>query len=365
MTVVGRVAGLWRYPVKSMAAEKLDGVEVSWHGLAGDRRWAFIRDGQVRSGFPWLTIRERPELARYRPRFAEPDRPNASLTLVRTPSGGELDVADPALAAELGPGVHVIKQDRGVFDTMPLSLLTTQTLAGLGRLVGTDLAAARFRPNLLVEASEGDFPEDAWVGRVLRIGGLRMRVDQRDKRCVMVTIDPVTLRRDPAILRAIARERDARLGVYGSTVEPGTVAVGDPVELDPEPARRLAVRNQARTEGESPRISNRGKTTCPWPPTTPAPTRQGPSQAMRWIYRLMRDLSFRPPVRAAIVSGGSQTRAEKAETSEGDLPVALLGVVDQTMQPTQVALWPRPSGNRPGMPARNDPGTVTGDPQRA
>jgi uncharacterized protein len=232
MTVVGRVAGLWRYPVKSMAAEELDGVEVSWHGLAGDRRWAFIRDGQVRSGFPWLTMRQRPELAHYRPRVAEPDRPDASPTLVRTPAGGELDVADPLLAAELGPGVRVIRQHRGVFDTMPLSLLTTQTLAGLGRLVGSGLAAARFRPNLLVEALEGGFPEDAWVGRVLRIGGLRMRVDQRDRRCVMVTIDPVTLRRDPAILGAIARERDARLGVYGSTVEPGRVAVGDPVELE-------------------------------------------------------------------------------------------------------------------------------------
>ena len=87
MTVVGRVVALWRYPVKSMAAERLDEVEVSWHGLAGDRRWAFIRDGHVRSGFPWLTIRERPDMARYQPRFAEPDRPNGSLTLVRTPSG--------------------------------------------------------------------------------------------------------------------------------------------------------------------------------------------------------------------------------------------------------------------------------------
>jgi uncharacterized protein len=142
-------------------------------------------------------------------------------------------VADPALAAELGQGVRVIKQDRGVFDTMPLSLLTTQTLAGLGRLVGTDLAAVRFRPNLLVEACGGEFPEDAWVGRVLRIGGLRMRVDARDKRCVVVTTDPVTLDRNPAILSAIALERDARLGVYGSTVEPGRVAVGDPVELEP------------------------------------------------------------------------------------------------------------------------------------
>ena len=158
---------------------------------------------------------------------------------MRTPCGGELDVADPALTAELGPGVRVIKQNRGVFDTFPLSLLTVQSLAGLdqladrGRLAGTGLAAGRFRPNLLVDAPGREFPEDTWVGRVLRIGGLRMRVDQRDQRCVMVTINPVTLVRDPAVLRAIARERDARFGVYGSTVEPGWVAVGNAVELEP------------------------------------------------------------------------------------------------------------------------------------
>jgi uncharacterized protein len=57
-----------------MAGEELDGVEVSWHGLAGDRRWAFIRGGQVRTCFPLLTIRDLPELAHFRPRFAEPDR---------------------------------------------------------------------------------------------------------------------------------------------------------------------------------------------------------------------------------------------------------------------------------------------------
>lgn len=233
MTVVGRVVALRRYPVKSMAAEELDEVEVSWHGLAGDRRWAFIRDGQVHSGFPWLTIRQRPELAHYRPRLTEPERPNASAVLVRTPSGGELSVADPALAAEPGSCVRVIKQDRGVFDTFPLSLLTTQTVAGLGRLTGVELTACRFRPNLLVDAAGSDFPEDGWVGRVLRIGGLRMRVDARDMRCVVITIDPVTLRRDPAILRAVARERDARLGVYGTIVAPGRVALGDPVELEP------------------------------------------------------------------------------------------------------------------------------------
>jgi hypothetical protein len=71
-------------------------------------------------------------MCHYRPRFAEPDRPDASVTLVRTPAGAELDVADPALAAELGPGVHVIKLRRGAFDTMPLSLLSRQTLGKPG-----------------------------------------------------------------------------------------------------------------------------------------------------------------------------------------------------------------------------------------
>jgi uncharacterized protein YcbX len=230
---VGRVVGLWRYPVKSMAAEALEEVDVSWNGLAGDRRWAFIRDGMARSGFPWLTIRERPDMGLYRPWLTDPDRPDASPTLVRTPSGRDVDVTDPALAAELGHGVRVMKQDRGIFDTMPLSLVTTRTLDGLGAMVGSGLDVLRFRPNLLVQAAGGEpFPEDAWVGAVLRVGGMRMRVDKRDKRCVVVNVDPVTARRDPALLRTIARERQACLGVYGTTVQPGRVAIGDAVTIE-------------------------------------------------------------------------------------------------------------------------------------
>ena len=230
---VGRVVGLWRYPVKSMAAEALEEVEVSWHGLAGDRRWAFVRGGIPRSGFPWMTIRERSEMGRYRPSFLDPARPDNSRTVVRTPGGAELEVVDPALAAALGDGVRVIKQDRGVFDAMPLSLLSTQTLAALGELAGLELDAQRFRPNLLIEAADrAPFQEEAWVDAVLRIGGMRMRIDQRDERCVIVNVDPVTTERDPAVLRTLARERDACAGVYGSMVEPGRVAIGDPVSLE-------------------------------------------------------------------------------------------------------------------------------------
>jgi uncharacterized protein YcbX len=230
---VGRVAALWRYPVKSMGAEPLDEVAVSWHGLAGDRRWAFIRPGREGSGFPWLTLRQRPELVRYRPSFVDPDRPDASRTMVGTPSGGAVDVVDPALAAELGDGVRVIKQNRGVFDTAPLSIVTTGTVAALGALVGADLAATRFRPNLLIEAA-GDvaFAEDDWVGRVLTIGTARARLDRPNRRCAVVNVDPETARRNPAVLRAIAGERKLCLGAYGSIVQPGRIAVGDPVLID-------------------------------------------------------------------------------------------------------------------------------------
>lgn len=232
--LVGRVVGLWRYPVKSMAAEALSEIDVSWHGLAGDRRWAFVRNGVAQSGFPWFTLRNRGDLNHYHPSFIEPHRPDKSPTVVRTPAGVVFDVTDPALAAELDPDpVRVIRQDRGVFDTFPLSLVTTRTIERLGEMVGTSLDVRRFRPNILVETTTDEpFAEDAWVGSVLRIGGMQMRIDKLDGRCVVITIDPVTTERNPAILRTVARDRQGCLGVYGTTVEPGRVAIHDPVTID-------------------------------------------------------------------------------------------------------------------------------------
>jgi uncharacterized protein YcbX len=236
--LVGRVAAVLRYPVKSMAAEPVENVDVSWHGLAGDRRWAFVRPGLQGNGFPWLTLRQRSDLNDYRPRWTEPERADASNVIVHTPAGARLEVTAPALAAELGDGVRVMKLNRGAFDTMPLSLMTTRTVESLGALLGTDLNVLRFRPNLVIEAfGPAAFPEDEWVGRVLTIGTTWMRIDARDKRCVVVNVDPVTGRRDPAVLRALAAHRETCLGVYGSTVRPGQVAVGDAVLLRPSTAR--------------------------------------------------------------------------------------------------------------------------------
>ena len=230
----GRVIGLWRYPVKSMAGESLTEVDVGWHGLVGDRRWAFARDEVPQSGFPWLTIRQRPEMSRYTPSFVDPDRPDKSRTVVTTPAGVEHEVTSAALARELYPdGVRTIRQDRGIFDTFPLSLISTQTIERLSARVEMPLAVERFRPNILIDSTdETPFPEDALVGRVLRIGTLLMRVDKRDGRCIVITIDPTTGVRTPEILRTVARDRDGCLGIYGTTVQPGRVAINDAVLLE-------------------------------------------------------------------------------------------------------------------------------------
>lgn len=230
---IGRVAAIWRYPVKSMAGEQLEAVEVSWHGLVGDRRWAFIRPDRQHSGFPWLTIRENPRLWHYRPVFADARRADASRTDVIAPSGDHLEVVDPRLAAELGTGVRALRQDRGIFDDMPLSLLTNQSVASVRTLTGQEIDARRFRPNIVIDDTDGEvaYPEDAWVGSTLQIGTLGLRVDQRDPRCAIINVDPDTAEHDRATLRAVARERDNRLGVYGSITQPGRIAVGDDVFL--------------------------------------------------------------------------------------------------------------------------------------
>ena len=58
------------------------------------------------------------------------------------------------------------------------------------------------------------------------------RVDQRDGRCVVITVDPDTGERSPEILRTVEDQRQGCLGVYGSTVTPGTVSLNDSVCLE-------------------------------------------------------------------------------------------------------------------------------------
>ncbi len=237
MTQLATVRAVYRYPVKAMGGEALASAGVDWYGVAGDRRYGFMQEADA-SAFPWLTIRQVPALTRYAARCgsdAERDTPT-----VTTPDGRELAVTDAALARELaaahGGSVRLLRTFRGVFDCFPLSLLSVQTVAGLSALAERELAPLRFRPTLLLDADgDGDFPEDAWVGRTLQLGegddAPRMRVDVRDRRCMVINVDHRSGERDPAVLRAAARHRDACVGVYGSVERPGVVRTGAPVVL--------------------------------------------------------------------------------------------------------------------------------------
>lgn len=227
---VGIVKALYRYPVKSMMGESVSEANLYWHGLDGDRRYAFVR-GDVQSSFPWLSGRQIPEMLLYQPRFIDPDDVVNSAVEVTAPNGRSLPVTSPELLAELadlyGAEVNMINIGRGVFDSMPVSVMSTATADAL------NADFRRFRQNIVIETSSGEpFVEENWCGQTLTFGDkTRVQLNRRIPRCVMVNVDPETAVKDPTILKNIAQNRENCVGVHASTEEPGHIAVGDAVWL--------------------------------------------------------------------------------------------------------------------------------------
>lgn len=236
---VGRVLELHRYPVKSMAGERLEEVHLGWHGLAGDRRYAFLRLDS-RSGLPWLSARDFPGLLCYKAYYPDDEDLSRGRPIVITPDGETFPVWDypllGKLAADAGHPLQPVQLWRGAYDAMDVSLLTTGSLRTMSSVVGRDLEASRFRPNILIEATATrDFPEEKWVGRQLGFGerpdDTRVLIARKDERCAIVNFDPVTAASDPRILRGIVRTRRNLLGVYALVQRPGLVRYGDSVWL--------------------------------------------------------------------------------------------------------------------------------------
>lgn len=208
-----RVAELWRYPVKGLRGERLDRVTVAAGGIPGDRSLRVVdergivtgrrkqrmiglpatlgRDGEVLvNGHPWRS----PEAA-----AAVREVAGAGATLSPAPGGHEHDAA-------------------------PILLLSDGSVAQLG------YDRRRFRPNIYIEGFTGP-AELGWIGGRVRIGELVLAVDKPDERCVITTIDPDTIEVDLDVLKRVRAELDGNMGAYCSVVEPGTVAVGDAVEV--------------------------------------------------------------------------------------------------------------------------------------
>jgi uncharacterized protein YcbX len=231
---IGHVEAIFRYPVKSMAGERLEVANLGWQGLAGDRRLAFRRIDD-RSGFPWLTAGKLPELVLFAPQCLE-DGAHADLpTHIRTPEGNEMPVFGEDLAAEVGrrygAPVQMMQLKHGIFDEASISVIASETVCEIGRLAHRNLDVRRFRPNIVVRLLRPvPFQEDEWIGGVLSFGeeddAPAITVTMRDVRCSMVNLDPDSGKCAPEVMKAVVRANQNNAGIYGAVTRIGRLAIG-------------------------------------------------------------------------------------------------------------------------------------------
>jgi uncharacterized protein len=259
MNIIGKVESLWRYPVKSMRGEELEEAFAGYPGIYGDRVFAF-KSSASPAGFPYFTAREQRRLLQYRPRFRYPDKAARPVNLteaeskgagplpadiselmvnIETPDSKTLAIDDPALIDMLRSEIDqkhqltLMRSHRAMTDCRPVSIFSLQSVRQLSEETGTTVDKRRFRANVYVDlASDKAFAENELVGRSLRIGPkVVVTVLERDARCVMITLDPDTSDRTPAILKKVAQAHEGMAGVYGAVIVEGMLHKGDSVEV--------------------------------------------------------------------------------------------------------------------------------------
>jgi len=205
---------LWRYPVKSMAGERVTQIQVGELGFADDRK-VLVRAGNGHV----LTSRTHHQLLGLKGTLGADGQPQISghvwdspeaLALVRKAVG-----ADAELFYYDGP-------ER--FDVLPLLVATDGAISYMG------FDSRRLRPNIIVGGVEG-LQERQWPGHRLRIGEAVIRAAQLRGRCVMTTYDPDTLKQDRGVLRSIARKLGGVMALDSAVVSGGLIREGDLVTL--------------------------------------------------------------------------------------------------------------------------------------
>jgi uncharacterized protein YcbX len=272
----GRVAELWRYPVKSMLGERRSQMPITQRGALGDRAWALreIATGRIASAkrFPRL-------LALHAWYEVDPTFAAAGRILIGLPDGGTICPDDSQASAIISDflqhSVRLENQPAGdektgidrttVFGDVPVSqmkpewtpesmpdyfqlmtgtffeigavyLLASGSVDHLSKLQGgtAQIDRRRFRPNIYIEspAGCGGFVEDSWLGGALDIGGtVRVENFQPTVWCVTSTLAQQDLPRDLSILRTTAQHHRGCLGVYATVTRPGLLQVGDAAYL--------------------------------------------------------------------------------------------------------------------------------------
>ncbi len=209
-----KVTEIWRYPVKTMAGERLQQVEVGSLGLAGDRI-VHVQGarGQVVT-------------SRTHPRFLGHHGSLDAEGLVRV-DGRPWN--SPEVAADVvaiaGPGAKLVHYEGAErFDVLPLLVATDGAIAAFG------YGGRRLRPNLVIGGVEG-LTEGTWAGGCLRIGTALIGVQDLRLRCIMTSYDPDTQVQNTAITRGIYERFEGKLALNCFVIEGGSIAVGDAVEL--------------------------------------------------------------------------------------------------------------------------------------
>ncbi len=227
------MSSLRRYPVKSLVGELLVHVEVDRRGLLGDRLWA-VRDpdGKLGSGKSTRRFRKMDGLLGLTAHYV------AGTPVIELPDGHVVRGDDPAvhetLSRHVGRPVRLAREEEtSHFDEGPsVHLVTTSTLAALGRAHGRTLDPARFRPNLVVDTEDAGFVEDGWVGRRLAVGpDVVLEVRAPMPRCVMVSLPQVGLDAEDGLLRTVTEANDGQAGVVADVRSPGVIGAGDDVHL--------------------------------------------------------------------------------------------------------------------------------------
>jgi len=206
---IGTLGAARRYPVKSLRGEPLDSAQVDPSGVRGDRTSAlFVRSGNPRVGKTY--------------RGKEDDRLHL------------LDDSHAAREAAAARGVELeLRLGDRFFDDAPISLLVDRWLDGLSRHLGYRVEWERFRPNFFVRADDGFAgTENDLINAELSLGTVKLRVRSPIQRCVTPTYHLKGEPSDPRVLRFIAQERNACMGIYCDVIEPGIVRTGEPLSRD-------------------------------------------------------------------------------------------------------------------------------------
>ena len=207
-----RVAELWRYPVKGLRGEALERVEIAGDGIPGDRR---LRVADERGT---ITGRRKQRMVSLPATLDEDGEPLVA---------GEpwsSDVAADAIRDVAGGAGLVEAEDGHAFDLAPLLVVTDGAIAQLG------YDRRRFRASILIEGVDLALEQD-WIRGRLQVGEALLYVREGCERCVITTIDPDTTEVDPEVLRRTRLEAGGMMGVYCTVLQPGIVAVGDPVTI--------------------------------------------------------------------------------------------------------------------------------------